>query len=54
MNPYTVIYVDTELVGSHMHSYTKAKHVEAESPAKAIEPFEGAAQFVFAGHLVSL
>lgn len=54
MNKYTVIYTESWMVGNHQATITKMIHVEASSPDEAIKPFDGAAIFVFPGHLTSL
>ena len=54
MEPYTVIYTDSWMSGSHMQTLTKMKCIEAASPEEAYEQFDGAAVFVFAGHLETL
>jgi hypothetical protein len=54
MRKFTVIYVDSFTMGSHQHSVTKMAHIEVETPQEAYDKYEGAAVFIFDGHLESV
>jgi len=52
--PYTVIYTDSWMSGSHMQTLTKMAHITATSLDEAYEQFDGSAVFIFAGHIKPL
>lgn len=54
MNPFTVIYTESWMVGSHRQTVTKMKHVEAKTASDVSKSFDGAAIFIFSGYLESL
>ena len=54
MNPYTVVYTKTWTYGSHQHTSVHYKRVEASDVNAAFDLFEGAAVFVFPGHIVAV
>ena len=54
MNPYTVIYTDGWMSGSHQHVTVKYRHVEAEDVLGAYALLCGPAILVFPGHITPL
>lgn len=54
MNPYTVIYTECWTHGCHQNTSVKLKHIQAKDVLDAYSQLEGAAVFVFPGHLTPL